>query len=300
MNSVLVLLYIFLSGLLAFLLIMVLVAFFVLAERKVLGYMQLRKGPNKVGIWGLLQSFADLLKLVIKGKTTFFLVRSWLSWCGVLLLVFISCCYCVLFAVVHCGVSSAYLILWFLVVTSMSGYSLLSVGWGSYNKYALLSCVRSAFGSVTFEACFMCLVIVVALVGGSYGLWSFLQHSWFLVLVLPACYGLWLLGILCECNRTPLDYSEAESELVSGLNTEYCGVPFTCLFACEYLIMFVFSWLSAVVFFGGYCVVLLTLLHCFFYVWARATLPRIRYDLFVGFMWEWSLVLFIFSVFVVV
>nr|QIJ60107.1 NADH dehydrogenase subunit 1 [Fischoederius elongatus] len=291
--------YIFLNGLLAFILIMLFVAFFILAERKILGYVQIRKGPNKVGIWGLLQSFADLLKLVIKFKVFSFEVRSWLSWCGVFLLVFLSCCYCVFYAFGSGGVSCVNFMLWFLIVTSMTGYSMISVGWGSFNKYALLSSIRSALGSVTFEACFMCIVIILALVCGTYDLLGFVNNSWLLVAVIPACYFLWLLGILCECNRTPLDYSEAESELVSGLSVEYSGVPFTCLFACEYLIMFIFSWLSAVIFFGGIFVMFFTMVHAVFYIWARATLPRFRYDYFVGFMWEWVLLLFIFSVFFV-
>lgn len=291
--------YFFLRGLLAFLLIMLFVAFFILAERKVLGYVQIRKGPNKVGIWGLLQSFADLLKLVIKFKVFSFEVRRWLSWCGVFLLVFLRCCYCVLYAFGRGGVSCMKFMLWFLVITRMTGYRMIRVGWGSFNKYALLSSIRSALGSVTFEACFMCVVIVLALVCGNYDLLSFVSKSWLLVFVIPVCYFLWLLGILCECNRTPLDYSEAERELVRGLSVEYRGVPFTCLFACEYLIMFIFSWLRAVAFFGGIFVVLLTVAHAVFYIWARATLPRFRYDYFIGFMWEWVLLLFIFSVFFV-
>nr|QUL60407.1 NADH dehydrogenase subunit 1 [Echinostomatidae sp. CA-2021] len=284
----------------AFVIVMVFVAFFILGERKVLGYMQIRKGPNKVGLFGLLQSFADLLKLVIKFKVMFFQNRTWLSWLGVYLLVFLSCGYCVVLALAYSGISSGYLMLWFLVLTSITGYSLLSVGWGSHNKFALLSCVRSAFGSVSFEACFMCVVIMVAIVVGTYGVASLVTSAWLINLVLPLVYGLWLVGILCECNRTPLDYAEAESELVSGLNTEYCNVPFTCLFACEYLIMVIFSWFSSVLFWGGSLIIGLTLFHIMFFVWARATLPRVRYDYFVSFMWRCAILVLVFSFFFII
>nr|AKG49770.1 NADH dehydrogenase subunit 1 [Ogmocotyle sp. JM-2015] len=293
-------LYMFFSGLFAFVLIMLFVAFFVLSERKILGYMQIRKGPNKVGVMGLLQSFADLMKLVIKFKVSFFEVRSWLGWLGVVLLVFLAVVYCIIYALSYSGFFSDNIMLWFLVVTSVSGYSMLSLGWGCYNKYGLISCVRSAFSSVTFEACFMCVIIICALVFGGYGVESALCNSWVLFMVIPVCYFLWLVGILCECNRTPLDYSEAESELVSGLSTEYCGVPFTCLFACEYLIIYVFSWLTSLLFFGGGLVVILTIFHSVFFIWARATLPRLRYDYFIGFMWKWAILLFVsFLLFVV-
>nr|ATY46006.1 nicotinamide dehydrogenase subunit 1 [Fasciola gigantica] len=293
-------LYLGFSSFFAFVMIMVFVAFFILGERKVLGYMQIRKGPNKVGLWGLLQSFADLMKLVIKFKFVFFQNRSWLSWWGIYLLVLLACGYCLLFFLSFGGVSSVNFMLWFLVVTSMTGYSLLSVGWGCYNKFALVSCVRSAFGSVSFEACFMCIVVLVALVWGSYGAFSLFSEFGGMWLVVPVVYGLWLVGILCECNRTPLDYAEAESELVSGLNTEYCNVPFTCLFACEYLVMVIFSWVSSLLFWGGGFVLGLTLFHVMFFVWARATLPRVRYDYFVTFMWRYALLVLVFSFFCVI
>nr|YP_009867151.1 NADH dehydrogenase subunit 1 [Diplostomum ardeae]QKG04350.1 NADH dehydrogenase subunit 1 [Diplostomum ardeae] len=292
--------YIFLSGLLSFVLIMVLVAFFILAERKVLGYMQIRKGPNKVGLMGLLQSFADLLKLIVKYKVIFFQSRSWLAWFSVFLLVFICCCYCILYCTLYCGYTSNNWLLWFLMVVGLTGYSLLGVGWGSYNKYAFLGSIRSSFGSVTFEASFMCVVIIIGLVSGSYSAVDLIDYSWLLVMVVPACYILWLVGILCESNRTPFDYAESESELVSGLNIEYCSVPFTCLFACEYLIMYIFSWVTTIFFFGGGALLyFFCLFHLVFFIWARATLPRVRYDYFVSFMWKWCLLIFVYSFFLI-
>nr|QKW91280.1 NADH dehydrogenase subunit 1 [Cotylurus marcogliesei] len=294
------LLYLFISSLVSFILIMVLVAFFILAERKILGYMQIRKGPNKVGILGLFQSFADLLKLIIKYKINFFNVRSWLSWFSVFLLVLISCSYCVLYTTLYSGFTSVNWFLWFLVVVGLTGYSLLGVGWGSFNKYSLLSSIRSSFGSVTFEASFMCIIIIVGLVVSSYNILDLYNFNWMLVIVLPACYFIWLVGILCESNRTPFDYAESESELVSGLNIEYCNVPFTCLFACEYLVMYIFSWATSVFFFGGGLLMhFFCIFHLVFFIWARATLPRVRYDYFVSFMWKWCLLILVYSFFVV-
>nr|YP_010693886.1 NADH dehydrogenase subunit 1 [Morishitium polonicum]WCD42523.1 NADH dehydrogenase subunit 1 [Morishitium polonicum] len=292
-------LYVFFSSLLGFVVIMIFVAFFILGERKVLGYMQVRKGPNKVGIFGLLQSFADLLKLVVKYKFVFFQNRSLLSWGGICFLVFISCGYCVLFSICHLGVSCNYLVLWFLMITSLISYSLLAIGWGSYNKFVLLSCIRSAFSSVSFEACFLCIVILVGLLLGGYSVVCLLEYDWLSFLIFPVVYGVWLVGILCECNRSPLDYAESESELVSGISTEYCNVPFTCLFACEYLIMVVFSWFTSVLFFGGTYILGAILLHILFFIWSRATLPRVRYDKFVEFMWCYVILILVFSFFLV-
>nr|QRV61257.1 NADH dehydrogenase subunit 1 [Tanaisia sp. SS-2020] len=288
----------FLGSLVCFSIVMLFVAFFILCERKVLGYMQLRKGPNKVGACGLLQSFSDLVKLVFKGKVLFFQVRSWFSWVSVVLLLFVASCYSSLFFFVHSGFYDKDLMLWVLVFTSLSGYCLLGMGWGCYNKLSLLSSFRSAFGSVTFEACFVCVVIILSLVHGGYGLVSCYEVEWCSAFVFPLCYLFWLLGILCECNRVPFDYAESESELVSGLNVEYSGVPFTCLFACEYLMMFVFSWLTSLLFFGGCLVLGATLLHSFFFVWCRATFPRVRYDYFVGFLWEFVLLVLVYYFFV--
>nr|QZZ81262.1 NADH dehydrogenase subunit 1 [Prosthogonimus pellucidus] len=291
--------YLFVSNFFCFVFVMIFVAMFILSERKILGYIQLRKGPNKVGFLGLFQSFADLLKLILKFKVPFFQVRSYLAWFCVFLLVWVSCCYICLLVFFQQGLGGDCLLLWFLVVGSFTGYSLLGVGWGCYNKFSLLSCIRSSFGSITFEACALCSVVLLAVVYGGYSLFGLYESVWCSFLFLPVLYLYWLVSILCECNRTPFDYAEAESELVSGLNTEYGGVSFTCLFACEYLIIFVFSWVTSLLFFGGFLVLLISGIHCIFFVWCRATLPRVRYDYFVNFMWEYVLLVLVFYFFVV-
>nr|YP_010129820.1 NADH dehydrogenase subunit 1 [Spirometra theileri]QHE23267.1 NADH dehyrogenase subunit 1 [Spirometra theileri]QVD40120.1 NADH dehydrogenase subunit 1 [Spirometra theileri] len=293
--------FMFFTGFVGLLVSLLVIAFFILGERKILGYAQIRKGPNKVGVMGLLQSFADLLKLVVKYKVYGFQSRSYVSMLGVYLLILIVVFYCVLVGGYYgcCGMS--YSILWYLVVTSFSSYALLCAGWGSYSKYSMLGAMRSAFGSISFEACFMCLVVFCALCYGGYNLVDYWDAGWFSVILYPCCYFLFLICTLCETNRTPFDYAESESELVSGFNTEYSGIFFTCLFACEYIVIFVFSWLGGVILFGGGLISIVVVpFHLLFFMWARATLPRVRYDYFVNFFWSVGLCMLILMLFSVV
>nr|UFQ89005.1 NADH dehydrogenase subunit 1 [Acanthobothrium sp. MZUSP 8033]UFQ89017.1 NADH dehydrogenase subunit 1 [Acanthobothrium sp. MZUSP 8034]UFQ89029.1 NADH dehydrogenase subunit 1 [Acanthobothrium sp. MZUSP 8035] len=289
------------SGVLGLLISLLVIAFFILGERKILGYSQARKGPNKVGIMGLLQSFADLLKLVVKFKYYSFQSRSYISIMGVFLLVCLVVFYCFIYGGYYSFSNSGFSFLWFLVVTSFTSYSLLCAGWGSYSKYSVLGAMRSAFGSVSFEACFMCIVIFCAMCYGSYSLVDFWDAGWQGILIFPSAYLLFLICILCETNRTPFDYAESESELVSGFNTEYSGIFFTCLFACEYIIIFIFSWLGSVIMVGGgYLSLILLPFHLLFFMWARATLPRVRYDYFVNFFWSIGLSILLLVFFTVV
>nr|YP_009733716.1 NADH dehydrogenase subunit 1 [Gangesia oligonchis]QHV34466.1 NADH dehydrogenase subunit 1 [Gangesia oligonchis] len=289
------------SGVLGLLISLLVIAFFILGERKILGYSQARKGPNKVGIMGLLQSFADLLKLVVKFKFYSFQSRSYISTLGVFLLVCLVVFYCFIYGGYYSYSNTGFSFLWFLVITSFTSYSLLCVGWGSYSKYSVLGALRSAFGSISFEACFMCIVVFCAMCYGSYSLVDYYGGGWLGALIYPSAYVLFLVCILCETNRTPFDYAESESELVSGFNTEYSGIFFTCLFACEYIIIFIFSWLGSVVMFGGGVLSVVILpFHLLFFMWARATLPRIRYDYFVNFFWSVGLPVLLLVFFTVV
>nr|YP_010499315.1 NADH dehydrogenase subunit 1 [Nippotaenia mogurndae]UWT58592.1 NADH dehydrogenase subunit 1 [Nippotaenia mogurndae] len=286
------------SGVLGLLISLLIIAFFILGERKILGYSQYRKGPNKVGILGLLQSFADLLKLVVKFKNYSFQSRSCISLVGVFLLVGLVIYYCLIFGGYYSFSYNGFSVLWFLVVTSFSSYSLLCAGWGSYSKYSVLGSMRSAFGSVSFEACFMCIIIFSALSYGSYSLNDY--HGFTNFLIFPGMSLLFMICILCETNRTPFDYAESESELVSGFNVEYSGIYFTCLFACEYIIIFIFSWLGSIMLFGGGIWGSLWLVFSLvFFMWARATLPRVRYDYFVNFFWSVGLSILVLSFFFV-
>nr|WJJ09092.1 NADH dehydrogenase subunit 1 [Echinococcus canadensis] len=289
------------SGVFGLLISLLIIAFFVLGERKVLGYSQFRKGPNKVGIIGLLQSFADLLKLVIKFKNFYFQSRSYVGLFGVLLLIVLVMVYSFIYGSYYSVSYSMLSVLWFLAASSISSYSLLCTGWGSYNSYSFLSSVRCAFGSVSFEACFMCVVIFCALCCCGYNLIDFYYSYWWSWLLFPLIYGLFLVCVLCETNRTPFDYGEAESELVSGFNVEYSGIYFTCLFACEYIVIYIFSWLVVVLLVGGGIVGMFMLVfNLLFFMWARATLPRVRYDFFVNFFWEVCLCVLILGFFVIV
>nr|YP_010015769.1 NADH dehydrogenase subunit 1 [Thaparocleidus varicus]QOI72766.1 NADH dehydrogenase subunit 1 [Thaparocleidus varicus] len=274
--------------LISFVLIMVFVAFFILSERKILSYIQIRKGPNKVGFIGLLQSFADLIKLIVKIKVNNFQYWSFLALLGAYLIVILSLFYCSLYYSYFNNTNSLLSLLWFLVITSLTGYSLLMVGWGSYNKYSLYGSIRSSFSSVTFEGCLMCIILLFGLFYNSYILGGSSLNNTSLFFCCLSVYFIWLIAILCETNRTPFDYAESESDLVSGFNIEFCNVYFTCIFACEYLIIFIMAWFSSVVFFSSFLWWISLIFHIFYFLWSRATLPRVRYDFFVNFMWRVS------------
>lgn len=289
------------SGGLGLFVSLIIIAFFILGERKVLGYSQFRKGPKKVGLVGLLQSFADLIKLVVKDKYYFFQSRSYVRLIGVFWLIWSVVFYNLIYGSYYRFSYNKFSLLWLLVISSLTGYCLLCAGWGSYRLYSFLRAIRSAFGSTRFEVCFMCIVVYMALCFNSYKMCDYYYFDWVSCIIFPAVYVLFLLSMLCETNRTPFDYAEAEREFVSGFNLEYSGIFFTCLFACEYIIIYFFCWAGSVIMVGGGSIgAMFLLFHLLLVMWARATLPRLRYDFFVKFFWKVGLIVFIVGFFTIV
>nr|YP_010536427.1 NADH dehydrogenase subunit 1 [Hexostoma thynni]UYC28905.1 NADH dehydrogenase subunit 1 [Hexostoma thynni] len=280
-----------------------LVFFFVLVERKVLGVTQSRVGPQKVSFLGVLQSLADFLKLGGKGwvlhESVFWTsYRSILFWGGVAFFVIAAVSLSLIFVVS----STFYLdyngihICWVIVLSSISGYGFILSGLGSESKYSLYGAMRAAFVGVSFEGSLMCIVILVGLMYGGYNFHTVGAQLGSSLIPLFPIYLLSLACFLCECNRSPFDYSESESDLVSGFNTDFFGIGFAFLFASEYLIMVFFIWLVSYLFFCSYFLYFAFFLHSYIFIYVRSCFPRSRYDLFVSFLWKSVFIFYFFYI----
>lgn len=271
--------------------VLVRVAFIVLVERKVLGYIQLRKGPNKVGFVGILQSFGDAIKLFTKEQ----IIPSYsniipyyfspvLSFTVILLLWGLI------------PTSANYLnislgALFFFCCTSFGVYTLLGRGWSSNSNYALLGAIRGVAQTISYEVAIALLFLSRIFIIGGYNFKFFgssQEYIWFVYLILPIFF-IWITSSLAETNRTPFDFAEGESELVSGFNIEYGRGGFALLFLAEYARIIFMSYLMVVIFTGEFSLFILNLLGvvlCYTFVWVRGTLPRFRYDKLMGLAWK--------------
>lgn len=275
------------------------VAFMTLIERKGLAALQRRVGPNTVGVLGLLQPFADALKLISKESVVPGHSSSWLFLIApVITLLFSLLGWAVVpFAPGVELVSMHLSVLYSLALSSLGVYGTLLAGWSANSTYAFLGSLRSAAQMVSYELVFSASVLCIALAGGSFS-YSVLveqQVTWYLVPLLPVA-GLFAISALAETNRTPFDLQEAESELVAGFFTEHSSVPFVLFFLAEYGSIVLVSVLTALLFLGGYpsnvplLVASLVLgvkstAVALGFVWVRATLPRLRYDALMELCW---------------
>ena len=301
------------------------VAYLTYAERRIIGLMQLRKGPNVVGPFGLLQPIADAIKLITKemivptraDKLLFILapiITFTLSLIGWAVIPF-DCD--LLLADINVGV------LYILAVSSLGVYGVIIAGWASSSKYAFFGAIRSAAQMISYEISMGLIIATVVLVSGSLNLTDIIKAQKdmpvYIELLMAPLSVVFFISTLAETNRHPFDLPEAEAELVAGYNVEYSSMAFAMFFLGEYANMIMVSAMTTILFFGGYLppfhleflsfvpgiiwFLLKVFLLLFCFIWIRATLPRYRYDQLMRIGWKFFLPLtlgyFVFMAFVI-
>jgi NADH-quinone oxidoreductase subunit H len=281
------------------------VAYLTLAERKIIGWMQVRIGPNRVGPMGLLQPFADVFKLVFKeivvptgaSRTLFFIAPVLSIGPALAAWAVIPFDDGMVLANVNAG------LLYILAMTSMGVYGVILAGWASNSKYAFLGCLRSAAQIVSYEIAMGFALVGVLMAASSLNISDIVRNQsggfwhWYILPLFPL-FVVYLVSGIAETNRHPFDVAEGESEIVAGFHVEYSGVAFAVFFLAEYMNMILISALASIMFLGGWlspvpgipdgipwllakmCSVL------FVFLWIRATFPRYRYDQIMRLGWK--------------
>nr|YP_010926050.1 NADH dehydrogenase subunit 1 [Rhinolophus francisi]WKF19550.1 NADH dehydrogenase subunit 1 [Rhinolophus francisi] len=279
--------------------ILLAVAFLTLVERKVLSYMQLRKGPNVVGPYGLLQPIADAIKLFTKeplrpltSSISMFIIAP------VLALTLALTMWAPLpmpYPLINLNLG----ILFMLAMSSLAVYSILWSGWASNSKYALIGALRAVAQTISYEVTLAIILLSVLLMSGSFSLSTLIATQEFTWLVFPSwpLAMMWFISTLAETNRAPFDLTEGESELVSGFNVEYAGGPFALFFLAEYANIIMMNIFTVTLFMGAFHnplmpelyttnFVLKSLILTISFLWIRASYPRFRYDQLMHLLWK--------------
>nr|ACJ43843.1 NADH dehydrogenase subunit 1 [Salamandrina terdigitata]ACO05633.1 NADH dehydrogenase subunit 1 [Salamandrina terdigitata] len=275
------------------------VAFLTLLERKVLGYMQLRKGPNIVGPMGLLQPIADGLKLFTKepvrpstSSQTLFIIMPIMA-LTLSLIIWIPLPMPFTLSNMNLGM------LFLLALSSLAVYSILGSGWSSNSKYALIGALRAVAQTISYEVTLGLILLCLVLMAGNFTLMNFntsQELMWFIIPAWPMA-TMWFISTLAETNRAPFDLTEGESELVSGFNVEYAGGPFALFFLAEYSNILLMNTLSTILFFGVTLnhlkpetmtmnLIIKTSALSIIFLWIRASYPRFRYDQLMHLIWK--------------
>jgi len=264
------------------------IAFFTLAERKFLAYRQLRKGPNKPRLIGLPQPVADAVKLFSKEQIKPRISNQLPFYIAPALALVLALNLGNITPRPNPVLSTAFSAPLFAAISRLNVYATLTAGWASNSKYALLGTVRAIAQTISYEVGIsLCMLIALVIIGSLSLTNSFLIHTW-PRLLLPLFIPIWIATILAETNRTPYDLVEGESELVSGFNIEYRAGPFAIIFIAEYTRILAIRIFTAALFTSSLIritLVLKTVALAATFLWARTTLPRIRYDSLIHLIW---------------
>nr|YP_778734.1 NADH dehydrogenase subunit 1 [Neophoca cinerea]CAJ56923.1 NADH dehydrogenase subunit 1 [Neophoca cinerea] len=279
--------------------ILLAVAFLTLVERKVLGYMQLRKGPNIVGPYGLLQPIADAVKLFTKeplrpltSSTSMFITAP-------ILALTLALTMWIPLPMPYPLINMNLGVLFMLAMSSLAVYSILWAGWASNSKYALIGALRAVAQTISYEVTLAIILLSVLLMNGSFTLPTLIttqEHLWLIFPTWPLAM-MWFISTLAETNRAPFDLTEGESELVSGFNVEYAAGPFALFFLAEYANIIMMNILTTTLFLGAFHspympelytinFTLKTLTLTILFLWIRASYPRFRYDQLMHLLWK--------------
>nr|AXS64843.1 NADH dehydrogenase subunit 1 [Staphylinoidea sp. 12 KM-2017] len=280
------------SALILLIFVLVGVAYLTLLERKVLGYIQIRKGPNKVGFLGLLQPFSDAIKLFSKESVKPLMSNYNIYYMSPILNLFLSLMLwmCMPFITVMFNFNMGFL--YFLCFSSLSVYSIMVAGWSSNSSYSMLGALRSVAQTISYEVSMFLILLSFLFLTLSLNMLDFMYYQeklWFFFLTMPLSM-MWFVISLAETNRTPFDFAEGESELVSGFNVEYSGGGFALIFLAEYSSILFMSMMCVLLFMGGdilsWFFFLKLVFMSFLWIWVRGTLPRFRYDKLMYMAWK--------------
>nr|YP_227582.1 NADH dehydrogenase subunit 1 [Cervus nippon yesoensis]BAD93670.1 NADH dehydrogenase subunit 1 [Cervus nippon yesoensis] len=279
--------------------ILLAVAFLTLVERKVLGYMQFRKGPNIVGPYGLLQPIADAIKLFIKeplrpatSSISMFILAP-------ILALSLALTMWVPLPMPYPLINMNLGVLFMLAMSSLAVYSILWSGWASNSKYALIGALRAVAQTISYEVTLAIILLSVLLMNGSFTLSTLIITQEQVWLIFPAwpLAMMWFISTLAETNRAPFDLTEGESELVSGFNVEYAAGPFALFFMAEYANIIMMNIFTTILFLGAFHnpvlpelytinFIMKSLLLTTSFLWIRASYPRFRYDQLMHLLWK--------------
>lgn len=264
------------------------VAFFTLIERKIIGLIHYRVGPNKVVEWGVSQPIADALKLLTKEYQKFTISRLIIYYLGPLISLLLALLYWGFYEYSYSYITGSIKIIVIFSIISLSAYGFLLTRWGSNSKYALLGGYRTVAQIISYEVCLIFLVLIIFYITKCYRVENTALSQrgvWFILYSLPL-FITWVIICIAERSRTPFDHAERERELVSGYNVEYGGGFFVLAFVREYGIIIFLRFITSVLFLGINNIMLKTFLICIAYVWVRCAFPRVRYDKLIIICWK--------------